>query len=168
MKLNGPCGCCACVIPESAIFSEDWSTAPCGLNAPLPPTWELLRGKTDGVGEGCQFVIIPGQGRFIDLAGTPGNSTIRTTDQWATGEGDHYFVVYLAGENRRGDQTSVRVQFGPVNETIILPWNKGFTRYRWTVPGNTTDKVTFTQVSTVDPAYGSLLNCVWLEPVPAP
>lgn len=170
-KLNGPCGCCGgggCFIPSSAVASEDWSNDGCGLNVPLV-AWGIIAGNIDVVGDGCSFVILPGNGKMVDLAGSPGLATIRTILNWTAGAGDHKLVVWAAGDQRTGSGTNTfQVSYGTLIEQVTVAWDSPMTKYEWTVPGGTSAQVFLEQISAPTTQFGNLISCVYLYPTEAP
>ena len=183
----GSCSCCGgydCAGDAgSDPFFEDWSSipAPGGLDYDLAATtdWEVTVNSIDAIGADTPFDIIPGHGRYLDLAGTIGvggakHGTIRTKQPLDLRD-DYLLLVELAGSNRQDlflNYHNVTISIGGPKLFIPILGNRPFRCYGVLLPAGEFDHLEIALSPPVgpvgNPEYGPLLRRVRIAAIPPP
>jgi len=124
---------------HAAVFSDNFNTNPLGTDV-TPTGWSLSSGTddVDVIGDGF-FDFLPGNGAYIDLAGSNGvpGAAILTSPSFATVAGQTYTATFEIAGNQRNDGTdTVTVKFGSSTWTTpTLASSQGFTTYSVSAAG---------------------------------
>ena len=100
----------------TVIFSDNFNAENGGaefLNYGGFANWGVSDGTVDLIGNGGTFDFYPGNGLYVDLDGSTGNSGILATNSFF-GPGSYVLSFNLAG-SARGDSNTVIVRFGGVD-----------------------------------------------------
>lgn len=121
---DGPDGC---TDPFFALsFSDDFNSENGGTGDALNYTgfanWDVSDGTVDIIGIGGSFDLHPGNGLYVDLDGSTGDSGVFETDAaFALLDGGTYRLTFDLGGSQRGTNESVTVTLGSVyTETFAV------------------------------------------------
>ena len=123
---------------HAAAFSDNFNTDPLGTDV-VPTGWSVSTGTNDVdvIGDGF-FDFLPGNGVYIDLAGSNGmpGPAVLTSPSFATTLGETYTATFqLAGNQRDGTSDTVTVWLGSTEITPTLTSGQGFTTYTISATG---------------------------------
>lgn len=159
--------------PEQTIFVDTFNSEPQGLGRTVLSTWNVTSNTVDVVEETSPSAPYPGQGRFLDMDGSPaGNATIQTKTTFNLIPGT-YRLSFKIGQNNFGSgNNSLHFTVGSaLNDSVAAPTplTGGMTPVvrQFTVASPLSTRLIFTETGPVD-AGGSILDDVKLVRLDAP
>jgi MYXO-CTERM domain-containing protein len=152
------------------IFSDNFDTENGGneaLNFNGLTNWTVSNGTIDLIGTGGVYDFLPGNGLYIDLDGTSGQSGQLMSLVLNLSAGSYTLYYDLAGSQRGGTE-DVDVTFGtaPTVSHLGIPSAQGFTTYSINLTLGAAGPVTITFQNSGGDNQGALLDNVRVVPTP--
>ncbi len=99
------------------VFSDNFDSYPLALNWPGGGGWTVSNGSVDLIGNPVFYDFLPGNGRYVDLDGSSGDSGEFANSVNLTGGVTYTLSFRLAG-SQRGTAETVAVDFGTASATF--------------------------------------------------
>ena len=163
-------------LSQAAVFTENFNgfTAdqfnwnPAGANGwVVGPT---ANDTVDLIGQGGDFDLLPGNGRYVDLDGSTGSSGVLRNFVDLIAGTQYTLSFWLAGNQRFNQGTeSVNVHFGGVNQTFNLTsYLDPFNTFSLIFTPTETNRYSFGFTTNSNDNVGALLDNVSVTAVPEP
>ena len=153
------------------VFSDNFDGYTLQLNWTPPGAsgWAVSDGTVDLIGGigGSFFDFIPGNGNYVDLDGSSGNSGLLSNSVNLIG-GTAYTLSFDLAGSHRGSTETVDVIFGSVNASYTLNSADTFSTFTLNFTPSITGSYGFSYQNLGGDNVGALLNNVSVSPVPEP
>lgn len=150
------------------VFSDNFDTDVLATNqTTFNGGWTVSNGTVDVIGDPSFYDMLPGNGRYVDLDGSSGQSGFFSKDFSLTA-GLVYTATFDLAGSQRGDSESVHVQFGDTYADYTLNSGDGFSNYSLSFTPTVTDTYFLSFQNVGGDNVGALLDNTSVSAVPEP
>lgn len=148
------------------IFTDNFDTEVLATNS-VPSNWLVSDGSVDVIGDPSFFNFLPGNGRYVDLDGSTGNSGVLKKAFNLTA-GTLYTVSFDLAGSQRGSNENVTVNFGTSTNNWSFTSGQGFATYSLTFNPTLSGAYLLSFENAGGDNVGALLDNVSVSSVPVP
>ena len=146
------------------LFEDTFDTEPKGLNVTDLTNWQVITGNVDVIGDPAFFDLFPGNGTYVDMAGST-NGSLESKTLFELTPGD-YELAFDIASNLGGNVLNFSVG-SLTNGSMNAPAMFETVTHPFTVNMTTNARILFEEVGPLD-AGGSVLDDVRLTRVNVP